>query len=84
MGKEYDLIIVGGGIIGSALLYTASTYMDIKSVLLLEKYEDVALLNSSSNSNSQTLHWGDIRDQLCYRQGKKGEGGFREDIEIYS
>jgi malate dehydrogenase (quinone) len=70
MAKEYDVIIVGGGIIGSALLYTISTYTDVKSVLLLEKYKDVALLNSNSASNSQTLHWGDVETNYSIEKAR--------------
>ena len=60
MQKRYDVIIVGGGITGCALLYTLSRYTSIKSILLLEKYDALAMLNSSASSNSQTLHFGDI------------------------
>jgi malate dehydrogenase (quinone) len=60
MEKVYDLVIVGGGITGSALLFAASRYTDIKSILLLEKYDRLATLNSSARSNSQTLHVGDV------------------------
>ncbi len=58
--KRYDVIIVGGGITGCALLYTLSKYTSIKSILLLEKYGSLASLNSNASSNSQTLHFGDI------------------------
>ncbi len=58
--KRYDVIIVGGGITGCALLYTLSRYTSIKSILLLEKYDTLATLNSSASANSQTLHFGDI------------------------
>lgn len=57
---RYDLIIVGGGVTGSALLYIMSAYTDISSVLLIEKYEDIGVLNTSPSSNSQTLHFGDV------------------------
>ncbi len=60
MQKTYDVIIVGGGITGTSLLYTISRYSNIKSVLLLEKYDDLATLNSNSRNNAQTLHFGDI------------------------
>ncbi|PHQ66061.1 MAG: malate:quinone oxidoreductase [Sulfurimonas sp.] len=56
----YNVIIVGGGISGTALLYTLSKYTDIKDIALFEKYDTLASLNSSAKGNSQTLHCGDI------------------------
>jgi malate dehydrogenase (quinone) len=57
---DYDVLIVGGGVVGTALLYTLSKYTDIKNVGLIEKYSDFGLVNSASYNNSQTLHFGDI------------------------
>ena len=56
----YEVLIVGGGVVGTALLYTLSKYTDIKNVGLIEKYSDFGLVNSASYNNSQTLHFGDI------------------------
>ena len=56
----YDVVIVGGGVCGSALLYSLSTYTNIDKIALIEKNADVALVNSKETSNSQTLHFGDI------------------------
>lgn len=58
--SRYDLVIVGGGVTGSALLYIMSRYTNISRVLLIEKYEDIGILNTNPNSNSQTLHFGDV------------------------
>ena len=58
--KNFEVIIVGGGISGCALAYTLARYTDIKSIALIEKYEDVSTLNSKGTSNSQTIHAGDI------------------------
>ena len=49
-----DLIIIGGGVCGSSLLYDVSRYKI--SVLLLEKENDVAC--GSSKSNSGIVHAG--------------------------
>jgi len=57
---EYEVLIVGGGVVGTALLYTLSKYTDIKNIGLIEKYSDFGLVNSASYNNSQTLHFGDI------------------------
>ncbi len=58
--RNFEVIIVGGGVSGSALAYTLAKYSDIASIAVLEKYEDLATLNSAPSSNSQTLHCGDI------------------------
>jgi malate dehydrogenase (quinone) len=56
----YDVLIVGGGVVGTALLYTLSKYTNIRNIGLIEKYADLGLVNSASYNNSQTLHFGDI------------------------
>ena len=58
--EKYEVLIVGGGVVGTALLYTLSKYTDIKNICLIEKYSDFGLVNSASYNNSQTLHFGDI------------------------
>jgi malate dehydrogenase (quinone) len=58
--REYDVLIVGGGVVGTALLYTLSKYTDIPRICLIEKYNDFGLVNTASTKNSQTLHFGDI------------------------
>lgn len=57
---NFEVIIVGAGISGAALAYELARYTDVKSIGILEKYEDVATLNSKGTSNSQTIHVGDI------------------------
>jgi len=58
--KHYDVLIVGGGISGTALFYELAKYTNVKSLCLLEKYEALSTLNSKGTSNSQTIHVGDI------------------------
>ncbi len=58
--NEYDLLIIGAGVSGSALLYLATKYSSIKNIGLIEKYAAPARVNSLSSNNSQTLHCGDI------------------------
>ena len=66
----YDVLIVGGGVVGTALLYTLSKYTDIKRVGLIEKYSDFGLVNSASYNNSQTLHFGDIETNYSIDKAK--------------
>ncbi len=58
--KHFEVLIIGAGISGAALAYELARYTDIKSIGVVEKYEDVATLNSAGTSNSQTIHVGDI------------------------
>ncbi len=67
---KYDVLIVGGGVVGTALLYTLSKYTDIKNVGLIEKYSDFGLVNSASTNNSQTLHFGDIETNYSFEKAK--------------
>ena len=58
--KKYDVAIIGGGVTGTSLLYVLSKYTTVKNIALLEKYPEIATVNSQRNNNSQTLHFGDI------------------------
>lgn len=58
--REYDVVIVGGGASGAALLYVLARYTDISRIALLEKYAELGSVNSNAKNNSQTLHVGDI------------------------
>jgi len=67
---EYDVLIVGGGVVGTALLYTLSKYTDVKNIGLIEKYSDFGLVNSASYNNSQTLHFGDIETNYTIEKAR--------------
>lgn len=58
--QRADLVIVGGGISGTALLFAAARYSSIRRVMLVEKYPGPARVNTAATHNSQTLHCGDI------------------------
>jgi len=58
--KHFEVLVIGAGISGAALAYELARYTDIKTIGVLEKYEEVATLNSAGTSNSQTIHVGDI------------------------
>ncbi len=67
---DYDVLIIGGGVVGTALLYTLSKYTDIRKIGLIEKYSDFGLVNSASYNNSQTLHFGDIETNYTIDKAK--------------
>jgi malate dehydrogenase (quinone) len=57
---EVDVLIVGGGVCGTALLFELARYTDLQRVLLVERYDQLAQVNSKATNNSQTIHCGDI------------------------
>lgn len=67
---NYEVLIVGGGISGCALAYELVRYTDIKKIAVVEKYEDLATLNSKATSNSQTIHFGDIETNYTLAKAK--------------
>lgn len=60
MEENYDVAIVGGGIIGTSLLYVLSKFSNVNNIVLIEKNGKLAQESTSSRSNAQTLHIGDI------------------------
>lgn len=68
---SYEVVIVGAGVCGTALLYNLSKYTNIEKIALIEKEAGVALINSSKNSNSQTLHFGDIETNYTLAKATK-------------
>ena len=71
----YDVVVVGGGVCGSALVYSLSRYTNVGRVALIEKNADVALVNSRPSSNSQTLHFGDIETNYTLEKAEKVNRG---------
>lgn len=69
--KNYDVVIIGGGITGTAILYILSKYTNVRRIALVEKYFEVAQVNSHSKNNSQTLHFGDIETNYTLEKAKK-------------
>ncbi len=67
---KYDVLIIGGGVSGTALLYTLSRYTSIRTIALVEKCHDFGCINSSSSMNSQTLHFGDIETNYTLEKAK--------------
>ncbi len=71
MSNQYDLMIIGAGVSGSALLYLSTKYTDIKNIGVIEKYSAPARVNSLSSNNSQTLHCGDIETNYTLEKALK-------------
>ncbi|MGB8492337.1 MAG: FAD-dependent oxidoreductase, partial [Bacteroidales bacterium] len=68
---KHDVIIIGGGVSGTALLYTLGKYTNVRSIGLIEKYNDFGRVNSSARMNSQTLHFGDIETNYTLDKARK-------------
>lgn len=68
---KHDVIIIGGGVSGTSLLYTLSKYTNVRNIGLIEKYSDFGLVNSSPRMNSQTLHFGDIETNYTIEKAIK-------------
>ena len=67
----HQVAIVGGGVCGTALLYMLAEYTDVSDVILIEKYDAVATVNSHGRNNSQTLHCGDIETNYTLEKAVK-------------
>jgi malate dehydrogenase (quinone) len=67
---EYDVLIVGGGAVGTALLYSLTKYSNVKSIGLIEKYSDLGMVNCNPVNNSHTLHFGDIETNYSFEKAK--------------
>jgi len=68
MKKHYSVVIIGGGVSGTALWYTLHKYTNIKDIALVEKHSDFGQVASNSTKNSQTLHFGDIETNYSYEK----------------
>lgn len=69
--KIHQVAIVGGGVCGTALLYMLADYTDLNDIVLIEKYNAVAKVNSHSRNNSQTIHCGDIETNYTLEKAIK-------------
>lgn len=67
----YEVVIVGGGIIGTSTLYTLSKYTDVSKIAVVEKKKQLGHGVSHRGNNSQTLHFGDIETNYDRKKAKK-------------
>jgi len=67
VNKLFDTAIIGAGVAGSALAFTLARYSDVKNIIVFEKYEEPAMLNSNPKSNSQT---GILRQIILLKKQK--------------
>lgn len=70
MTATYDVLIVGGGVSGTALLYELAKFTDLTRLCLVEKYDGVAKVNSHAHNNSQTIHAGDIETNYSLEKAR--------------
>lgn len=56
--RTYDLVIVGAGVTGTALLHVLTRYSDVGRIALIEANDNVAEVNSHPRNNAQTSHDG--------------------------
>jgi malate dehydrogenase (quinone) len=71
MSSQYDVVIIGGGVTGTALLYMLTAFTDLKQIALVEKYPTLASVNSKATNNSQTIHCGDIETNYSLEKALK-------------
>lgn len=55
---DYDIVIVGAGVTGTADAYALSRYGSVKRIAVIEKCGSVAQVNSHPLNNAQTSHDG--------------------------
>lgn len=66
-----DVLIVGGGVCGTALLFVLARYTTLRHLTLVERYGQLAQVNSRASSNSQTIHCGDIETNYTLEKALK-------------
>jgi malate dehydrogenase (quinone) len=66
-----DVLIVGGGVCGTALLFVLARYTTLSHLTLVERNGELAQVNSRASSNSQTIHCGDIETNYTLEKALK-------------
>lgn len=72
MEQTFDVIVIGGGIVGPAAVYAAAGWGRRSGsqlrIALLEKEGGLARVASGHESNAQTLHFGDTETNMTREQ----------------
>ena len=63
----YEIIIVGGGVTGTADAFVLPRFTNVRKILLLEKWAELATVNSHPRNNAQTSHGGDTETNYSVR-----------------
>lgn len=75
MEQTFDVVIVGGGIVGPAAVYVAAGWARRfgapLTIALLEKEGGLARVASGHEFNSQTFHFGDIETNMALEQARR-------------
>lgn len=71
MKREFDVVIIGGGVSGCAAFYVLSEYTNIGSVAIVDKCSKWANISSSAKANSQTIHDGSIETNYSAQKAGK-------------
>lgn len=81
--KEFDVLVIGGGVVGSAIARELSKYR--VTIGVLEKNPDI--INETSGRNSAVIHGGfaydtgSLKARLCL-QGNRGMTKLSEDLDF--
>jgi len=67
---DTDVLIIGGGVCGTALLFELARYTDLGHLTLVERYDRLAQVNSRATNNSQTIHCGDIETNYSLEKAR--------------
>lgn len=69
--NQYDVVIIGGGASGTALLYVLAKYTNLNRIALVEKNAELGAVNSNAKNNSQTLHIGDVETHYSFDKARQ-------------
>ena len=69
--RNFDVVIIGAGVTGTALLYVLTKYSTVRRIAVVEKEAAVAQVSSKATNNSQTLHDGSIETNYTAEKAAK-------------
>lgn len=73
--QSYDVIIIGGGVTGTAELFLLTHFTNVRRILFIERRTAVGTVNSNRANNSQTLHKGPIETNYLLQAALKVRQG---------